>query len=1074
MFRLILTILVIIIGGFVYGQEAPNLSFTRYGIEDGLPNMTMDVLGQDSVGYIWLANPLTRFDGKNFKTFREQADDETSRLISAVTMTDDGEGNLFFASREGIYYYDTVQQYVKKIPSIPYNFSNRYILKTDANTFWDYSHYNLCKIDLPNFDTTHIHVPELRNVHFLYAKSGDSKIWIIQNQSCVKQLDLKTFKLHEYTSETVNDLGLAHFVIGKDMRAWIISQQGILMFDETRNEFVDFLNFDEVLNDKNWSFKYSSFQLGNNCWWIIDRLNHIVYKMNFNSNQLHSIKIKQRFDYDFNTRHTHYAIETADGSLVQGTTKEGLFTINPLNGIIRQYLPEANNTNSLFNNAARPEYSIDENSFLISGLGQGIIKADIKNPLFDTYIPPMSKRYRSYSKNIRSIVEWKGDIIVGSISGINLFNRKEKTFAPLPMPGDLPSPHPEYGTMAITRDKLQNLLITYWHQSPDAKIYYMDYINNRILELTDYFPETSHAASYSLFSDSKNNFWIAAQSGVIKLSADFLAKGNLETIREQAIFYSFKKFQPSGQDVHKVFTISEDRNEDIWVGTSSGLFRINQKTESIDAFKNSPENKTSLSSNDVRSIITSADGHTWVGTSNGGLNKYVEETNSFERYSTNEGLPDNTIYTIAEDEENKLWLGTNKGLCWFDPNTLQGQQYSPEDGVQSFEFNTNAVCKTSDNWLLFGGINGFNMFSPSEISSDASSKNLVLTSFKVNNKDYPSTTRSLDLAHNENFISFEFSLLEYFKNDKIQYAYKLEGLEKDWNYIKSAQKVSYPGLNPGTYTFKVKAASHNGLWSKKEISMPLFISYPWWKSWWFILLSTSLIVGMIYAFYRNKQNQKEKIIDLRNRISRDLHDEIGSTLSSISLFGTVAQKLAVTDTDGTQDMLSRINDSTTQVMESMNDIVWAINSDNDKVDNLLMRMRAYISELSDASEVKVSLEIDKGLKGTILNMVQRRNVYLIFKEATNNAFKYSQAAEIKVSLIQIKNRLQLSVIDNGIGFDQSTMEQNSSLSGNGLKNMANRAKELGGVLNIISEENQDTEIRFTWNPKTEPSISQNR
>ena len=151
------------------------------------------------------------------------------------------------------------------------------------------------------------------------------------------------------------------------------------------------------------------------------------------------------------------------------------------------------------------------------------------------------------------------------------------------------------------------------------------------------------------------------------------------------------------------------------MGTSSGLFKINPETKLIESFKNSHEDKTSLSSNDVRSIITSIDGHTWVGTANGGLNKYVEETNSFERYSANEGLPDNTIYTLAEDEEKKLWLGTNKGLCWFDPITLQSQQYLPEDGVQSSEFNTNAVCKTSDDWLLFGGINGFNMFSPLQL-----------------------------------------------------------------------------------------------------------------------------------------------------------------------------------------------------------------------------------------------------------------------------------------------------------------------------------------------------------------------
>ena len=240
----------------------------------------------------------------------------------------------------------------------------------------------------------------------------------------------------------------------------------------------------------------------------------------------------------------------------------------------------------------------------------------------------------------------------------------------------------------------------------------------------------------------------------------------------------------------------------------------------------------------------------------------------------------------------------------------------------------------------------------------------------------------IKLAHNENFLKFEFNLLDYYKSEKIQYAYMLEGLEDDWNYSRNRNIASYPGLNPGSYTFKVKAANSEGNWTENIISKPIYIATPWWKTWWFFLISIGLSVGIIYAFFRYRNIQKEKIIDLRNRISRDLHDEIGSTLSSISLFGTVAQKLVDNDPNGTHDMLSKINDSTTQVMESMNDIVWAINSDNDKVGNLQKRMRAFVSELEDASDINVSLEVDENLKDTFykygaekkcLSHIQRSN-----------------------------------------------------------------------------------------------------
>jgi signal transduction histidine kinase len=243
---------------------------------------------------------------------------------------------------------------------------------------------------------------------------------------------------------------------------------------------------------------------------------------------------------------------------------------------------------------------------------------------------------------------------------------------------------------------------------------------------------------------------------------------------------------------------------------------------------------------------------------------------------------------------------------------------------------------------------------------------------------------------------------------------------------------------------------------------------------WFIILSGSLFAAIIYTFYKNRQIQREKIIELRHRISQDLHDEIGSTLSSISLFGTVAHKLAGSNPVGTQDMLTKINESTTQVMESMNDIVWAINSDNDKVGNLQKRMRAFISELDDASDVNISLQVDENLKDTFINMVQRRNVYLIFKEATNNAFKYANASQINITLSQSNNLYKLLIQDNGIGFDLNELASKTSLGGNGLKNMKQRAGELNGTLEIISSKNQGSEISFSWNPKSNPALSHNK
>ena len=1069
---LINMIFVLFVGVNLNGQNPIELSFTRYSIADGLPNETMTVLGQDSTGFIWLSNPLTRFDGKNFKTFHEQKDIDSSPLISATSIFDDGQGNLFFSSLDGIYYFDADLQYVKKIPSTPFNDSFRKIIKTDSLTFWDCSRNNIYKIEMPNFDTTFIKNPFPGSLGQLYASNIDPKIWIFNLEKRVFSLDPNSLLLQEYNLIGFNDLLDARVVHDSKKNFWLISLcQGLWVFDKLKNEFEFIFDFKMLPNFDQLNCEIFSYQVGKDCWWIIDKKNNIVHRYDLNSKQISSIEANDDVTFAFKTNDFYRAIETSDSSLLLGTPQGGFFIVNPKVGLIEQYLPDINNTNSLASSYAVPEYEIDGSTFFICGIGQGLIKADLQKPIFASFIPPTSMYNSAYSKNIRTIIEKNDEMIVGSISEINVFNRVDKSFKSFPIPGNQPSPYPEFGAIDIALDKEDNLLVLHWKVAEKAALVYFDYVHNRVLDLTDYFPETSYYASKALLTDSKNNFWISAQSSVIKLNAEVLFNGQIDHIRDRATFYKFNSFRQNWNDVHSILAMTEDKNGDIWVGTNSDLYQINPNTDKITNYTNKPDDEYSLGSNDVRSIISTSEGQIWVGTNGGGLNKYKEENDNFERFSTQNGLPDNTIYTIAEDDSKKLWLGTNKGLCLFDPETHQSQQYTPIDGIQSYEFNTNAVCKTRDGWLAFGGINGFNLFSPEAISDYSTSKNLVFNSIKINNKEFPISSSSLDLSYNENFISFEFNLLDYYKNDKVQYAYKLDGLEKDWNYIRTAQKASYPGLNPGNYTFQVKAASHNGLWSESMLTIPLSIALPWWQTWWFILLSSISIAAIIYTFYKNKQNQKEKIIQLRNRISKDLHDEIGSTLSSISLFGTVAKKMANSDKEVTHQMLDRINDSTTQVMESMNDIVWAINSENDKVDNLIKRMRAFASELSDASKIRVVLDVDEKIIETSINMVQRRNVYLIFKEAVNNAFKYSKASLIKIKLNQINKKFQLSIIDDGIGFEKEKLSDSNTLGGNGLKNMAHRAEEMDGTLSVISNKNQGTEIRFIWNPNFEPILN---
>lgn len=521
----------------------------------------------------------------------------------------------------------------------------------------------------------------------------------------------------------------------------------------------------------------------------------------------------------------------------------------------------------------------------------------------------------------------------------------------------------------------------------------------------------------------------------------------------------------------------------LWITTNqAGLFCLDPKADKWTRIKKETAGHSGLRSNQVLSVVEDQsypDSILWIGTS-AGLHHYNRIDGTYEVYDKQHGLPNQVIYSVLQDDEDRLWLSTNNGLCRFDYVTKEVRNFTTEDGLTHNEFNKNCAVQDSNGMMYFGGIKGVNYFNPNDFDQDSVNIPVSITSLKVNDKTItPNTvykdkslngllskpiiyTEEIILNYKHKMVAFEFALLDYTNSEENQFAYKLEGFNDDWIDAKTTNQATYTNLPKGSYTFKVKAKTHEDIWNRDIASIKLTILPPLWDRWWFKLGIFLIIISGIYALFNNRLQQDKKLEALRNRISKDLHDEIGSTLSSISLFGTVAQKMAKQDQETTINMLERINDSTTQVMESMNDIVWAINSENDKINDLLMRMRAYVSEVSDTSETKVHLNIDDSIKNYTLDMVQKRNIYLIFKEAVNNAFKYAKASQIEIQFNEENKAIFLYIEDDGIGFNLDDVSIDFSLGGNGLGNMKNRAKEMNGKIDIVSKIGKGTRIIFQW------------
>ena len=410
-------------------------------------------------------------------------------------------------------------------------------------------------------------------------------------------------------------------------------------------------------------------------------------------------------------------------------------------------------------------------------------------------------------------------------------------------------------------------------------------------------------------------------------------------------------------------------------------------------------------------------------------------------------------------------MGTNYGLCRFNPVDYSCKNFGEKDGIQNFEFNTGAALKLIDGTLLIGGITGYNIIEPDKIESKkAAAPVVVISSFRVFDKETPIGDHTITLKYKENNLAFEFAALSYFKNQDNHYAYMLEGVDHDWIFSDTRRNVTYSKLAPGEYTFRVKASNSDGVWNESGTQLEINITPPWWQQTWFILLCLLVAIAIIYFIDSYERNRKKQLEAVRARISRDLHDDMGSTLQSISVMSEIARMKTLSDNQQESiPFIEKIGSASREMVEKMNDIVWAVNPKNDNFENILLHMRAFGGELLAGKDIALHFKTDGGLNNIRLSMEKRKSFFLVYKEALNNAYKYSGAKNVNVEISKSNQTLTLVVEDDGVGFNMN--EDRLKTGGNGLKNMNIRAAELNGSISITSAPGQGTKVNLDVNLK---------
>jgi two-component sensor histidine kinase len=315
-----------------------------------------------------------------------------------------------------------------------------------------------------------------------------------------------------------------------------------------------------------------------------------------------------------------------------------------------------------------------------------------------------------------------------------------------------------------------------------------------------------------------------------------------------------------------------------------------------------------------------------------------------------------------------------------------------------------------------------------------------------------SPQKKISLKPNQNAARFEFSALSFVNERQIMYSYRLKGSsDTTWSKPENIHEASYASLSPGSYTFEVKTIGWNGPDSAPAV-FTFLISTPFWRQGWFIGMMILAVTVFFYSLYLYRIRQLLRLQRVRNRIATDLHDDIGSSLTNISILSELSSK-NLSQPEKAQPFLLRISEEVQASSQAMDDIIWSVNSRNDSLQETMARMRRYAAELFDNTDIKCHLQLDEPSAYKKLSMELRRDVYLIYKEALNNIHKHAHAKNVWIEVIERQNYLFMRISDDGRGFNTSLNTHR-----NGLKNLRARVDKWKGNIHIQSGQNGGTEI----------------
>ena len=498
-----------------------------------------------------------------------------------------------------------------------------------------------------------------------------------------------------------------------------------------------------------------------------------------------------------------------------------------------------------------------------------------------------------------------------------------------------------------------------------------------------------------------------------------------------------------------------DNRQMMWISTANnGLFYYDIFRNTLRShFRRNVQHEYSLSSDKVSSIVQLND--TLFGVATDVFNIININSKKIAEVSHEHGLLSNTITGMEKDKQGYVWIATSNGVCRYNPERKKFTVFGDKDGFMNLETIGYSGTMLANGDILFAGSNVFVTFPPHLYNRQEAPPSVRLTDLKVLNSFVPldsAAFKNIAFDPNQNSISFYYSAMSYLLRDKLTYFYRLRGLDSKWREADNQMSAVYTLLPSGEYTFEVRCENQDGV-SSPVTSFSFEINPPFWKTWWFIILVITSVALLLYFLHRLRIKRIVALAELRNRVARDLHDDVGSTLSTISILSTMAKGMLAQDPAQAGKYIAKIADNSQHMMDAMDDIVWSIKPMNDSMQKIVARMREFASGALEPKNIDVEFYVDEEVLDLKLNMESRRDLFLIFKEAVNNIAKYSDSDHVTIHIKYVQKRLMLKIKDNGIGFDI-----NAADSGNGISNMKKRAAMLNGRIKWYSDKDRGTYV----------------